>query len=58
MAEETVRIDSQSARIVDGPTDDYERWRGELPEALHRGEAVLYVSDLWNSRVDYVSRPI
>ena len=31
--------------IADGLTDDYERLRGELPEALHRDKAALCVHD-------------
>ena len=58
MIEEIAGIDSQSARIVDGLADDYECWRGELPEALRRGEAVLYVPDLWNPRAEQVSHPV
>jgi len=58
MTEETVGADSQFAGPVDGPTDDYEYWRGELPETHREGEAVLYVPDLWDSRVDYVSCPV
>jgi len=52
MTKETVGIGFQPACIVDGPTDDYERWREEFPEALHTGEAVLYVPDSRNPRVE------
>ena len=59
MIEETVRVDSQSARVVDGPTDDYECWRGGLSGALHRCEMIPYVpSGLWNPRVEQDSRPV
>jgi len=58
MAEETVGIDSQPAHPVEGPTDDYECWRGELPEALRGGEEVLYVSGLWNPWVEQVLHPV
>ena len=43
----TVGTDSQAASPVDGPTDDYESWNGELYGGLHKGKAVLYVDDLW-----------
>lgn len=39
MTEETVGIDCQTACLVDGPSDDYESWRGPL----HKDEATLYV---------------
>jgi len=58
MTEETVGIGFKPSCIVDGPTDDYECWREEFPEALRRGEVVLYVSNLWTPRVEYVSRPV
>ena len=52
MAKETVGIGFRPVRLVHGPTDDYECWRGELPEGPHRGEVVLYVLDSRNPRVE------
>ena len=44
-------IDSDAARLVDGLTDDYEIWHGELPKALHKDKSVLYVPGLRKSKV-------
>ena len=47
MTEVTVETDSQVECLVEGPTDDYEIWNGELYDGLHKSKAVLYVDDLW-----------
>ena len=57
MIEETARIDSQLLCLVDGLTDDYEYWHGELPEALRKDKAVLYVPNLRNFQVELLSHP-
>ena len=35
---------SQTACLVDGLTDDYEIWNGELPETPRKDKSVLYVT--------------
>jgi len=54
--EETAGMDSQSACILDGVTDDYEDWDGDLSEAQNEDKAVPYVPDLRNARVELTSR--
>ena len=36
-------MDFQAACVMDGLTDDYESWSGELPETVHNGKATTYV---------------
>ena len=50
MTEVTVGIDSQAACLVDGPTDDYEGWNGEIAEELLEEKAVLYAHCSWVPR--------
>ena len=50
MTKVTVGVDSQAACLVDGPTDDYEGWDGEIAEELLKDRTVLYVDDLRVSR--------
>ena len=56
VTEESAGIDSQPACLLDGLTDDYEYWLGDLPEEHHGGE-MLYVPDLQNSQVESTLRP-
>jgi hypothetical protein len=46
VTEETMGIDSQAACLVDGPIDDYESWREELPEEPYKDKTMLYVHGL------------
>ena len=43
---------SQTACLLDGLTDDYEIWNGELPETLRKDKSVLYVSCLRDCKVE------
>ncbi|KAF9642810.1 hypothetical protein BDM02DRAFT_3273313 [Thelephora ganbajun] len=38
---QTVGVDSQAVCLADGITDDYECWRGDLSETLHKAKTVL-----------------
>ena len=49
---ETVGTGSQTARLLDGLTDDYEIWNGELPETLRKDKSVMYVSCLRDCKVE------
>ena len=44
--------DFQAACLVDEPADDYESWRGELPEEHHEDKLITYVHGLWVSKVE------
>jgi len=46
MTEETTWIDSQPAYLLDGVTDDYEDWNGDLPEAQRENNTVASVGSL------------
>ena len=43
---------SHTACLVDGLTDDYEIWNGELPETLCKDKSVLCVSRLRDCKVE------
>jgi len=46
-------MDSQAACLVDGPTDDYESWDGEIAEEFLEEKMVLYAHCLlvlWRGR--------
>ena len=43
---------SQTACLLDGLTDDYEIWNGELPETLRKDKSMLYVPYLPNCKAE------
>jgi len=50
VTEVAVGVDSEAVWVMDGPTDDYESWDGELNEDLRQCEVELYVYNLTDSR--------